>query len=33
LIANGTYAAILSKWGVSSGAIPASKVVLNGAIS
>jgi polar amino acid transport system substrate-binding protein len=33
LITNGTYAAILSKWGVSSGAIPASKVVLNGAIS
>ena len=33
LIANGTYGAILSKWGVSSGAIPASKVVLNGAVS
>lgn len=33
LIANGTYAAILSKWGVSSGAVPASKIVLNGAIS
>jgi hypothetical protein len=33
LIANGTYAAILSHWGVSAGAIPASKVVLNGALS
>jgi polar amino acid transport system substrate-binding protein len=33
LIANGTYAAILSHWGVSAGALPASKVVLNGAIS
>ena len=33
LIANGTYGAILSKWGVTSGAVSASKVVLNGAIS
>jgi polar amino acid transport system substrate-binding protein len=33
LIANGTYAAILSKWGVSAGALSASKIVLNGAIS
>jgi polar amino acid transport system substrate-binding protein len=33
LIANGTYHAILTKWGVSSGALPASKIVLNGAIS
>ncbi|MDE3064068.1 MAG: ABC transporter substrate-binding protein [Acidobacteriota bacterium] len=33
LIANGTYSAVLKKWGVSAGAIPASRVVLNGAIS
>ena len=33
MIANGTYGAILSKWGVTSGAVSASKVVLNGAIS
>jgi polar amino acid transport system substrate-binding protein len=33
LIANGTYAAVLAKWGVSAGAIPASKIVLNGALS
>ncbi|HVB71068.1 MAG TPA: ABC transporter substrate-binding protein [Acidimicrobiales bacterium] len=33
LIANGTYHAILAKWGVTAGAVPASKVVLNGAIS
>jgi polar amino acid transport system substrate-binding protein len=33
LIANGTYGAILSHWGVSAGALPASKVVLNGALS
>jgi polar amino acid transport system substrate-binding protein len=33
LIANGTYHAILAHWGVTGGAIPASKIVLNGAIS
>ena len=33
LVANGTYSAILAKWGVSAGAIPVSKMVLNGAIS
>jgi polar amino acid transport system substrate-binding protein len=33
LIANGTYHAILAKWGVTGGAIPTSKIVLNGAIS
>ncbi|HEY5267258.1 MAG TPA: ABC transporter substrate-binding protein [Acidimicrobiales bacterium] len=33
LIANGTYAAILTKWGVSAGALPSSKIVLNGALS
>lgn len=33
LIANGTYGAILAKSGVSAGAVTASKVVLNGAIS
>lgn len=33
LIANGTYGAILSKWGVSAGALASSKIVLNGAIS
>jgi polar amino acid transport system substrate-binding protein len=33
LIANGTYGAILAKWGVSAGAVSASKIVLNGAIS
>lgn len=33
LIANGTYHAILAKWGVTSGALSASKIVLNGAIS
>jgi ABC-type amino acid transport substrate-binding protein len=33
LIANGTYNAILTKWGVTSGALPSSKIVLNGAIS
>jgi polar amino acid transport system substrate-binding protein len=33
LVANGTYGAILKKWGVSSGAIPASKMILNGALS
>ena len=33
LVANGTYGAILSKWGVSAGALPAGKIVLNGATS
>jgi polar amino acid transport system substrate-binding protein len=33
LIANGTYHAILAQWGVTGGALPASKIVLNGAIS
>jgi polar amino acid transport system substrate-binding protein len=33
LIANGTYGAILSKWGVTAGALPLSKIELNGAIS
>ena len=33
LIANGTYHAILTHWGVSSGALPTSKIVLNGATS
>lgn len=33
LIANGTYHAILAKWGVTAGAVPVSKIVLNGAIS
>ena len=33
LIANGTYASILKKYGVTSGGIPSSKIVLNGAIS
>jgi polar amino acid transport system substrate-binding protein len=33
LIANGTYHAILAKSGVTSGALLASKIVLNGAIS
>jgi polar amino acid transport system substrate-binding protein len=33
LIANGTYHAILAKWGVTAGALPASKIVLNGATS
>lgn len=31
LVANGTYAAILAKWGVSAGAIPASQMVIDGA--
>jgi polar amino acid transport system substrate-binding protein len=31
LIANGTYAAILNKWGVSAGALPTSKITINGA--
>jgi polar amino acid transport system substrate-binding protein len=33
LIANGTYHAILAKWGVTAGALPTSKIVLNGATS
>jgi polar amino acid transport system substrate-binding protein len=33
LVANGTYGAILKKWGVNAGALPASKIVLNGATS
>ncbi len=33
LIANGTYHAILAKWGVTAGALPISKIVLNGALS
>lgn len=33
LVANGTYHKILTKWGVKAGAIPVSKMVLNGAIS
>jgi polar amino acid transport system substrate-binding protein len=33
LIMNGTYHAILAKWGVTAGALPAAKIVLNGAIS
>ena len=32
LIANGTYHAILAHWGVTAFAVPASKVVLNGAV-
>ncbi|MGH9020874.1 MAG: ABC transporter substrate-binding protein [Acidimicrobiales bacterium] len=33
LIANGTYGAILSKWGVTAGGFTASQIVLNGALS
>jgi polar amino acid transport system substrate-binding protein len=33
LKANGTYSAILTKWGVAAGALPVSKIVLNGATS
>ncbi len=33
MIANGTYGAILAKWGVSAGGVSASKIVLNGALS
>lgn len=33
LIANGTYHAILAKWGVASGGLSVSKIVLNGATS
>ena len=30
---NGTYSSILSQWGLTRGAIPASQVKINGAIS
>ena len=33
LVANGTYMAILQKWGVSAGALPVSNIILNGALS
>jgi polar amino acid transport system substrate-binding protein len=33
LIANGTYGAILKKWGVSAGALASSQITLNGATS
>jgi polar amino acid transport system substrate-binding protein len=33
LMADGTYGKILAKWGIQSGALPAAKVKLNGAIS
>ena len=33
LIANGTYKAIMSKWGVTAGSLTAAKIVLNGALS
>ena len=33
MVANGTYGAILKHWGVTAGAIPASRMVLNGAKS
>ena len=33
LIANGTYHAILAKWGVAAGAVASSKVILDGALS
>jgi polar amino acid transport system substrate-binding protein len=33
LMQNGTYSGILSHWGLTSGAIPASQVKINGAIS
>lgn len=33
LIANGTYGAILKKWGVTAGALSSSQIVLNGALS
>jgi len=33
LVANGAYNAILTKWGVQAGGLPASKIVLNGALS
>jgi len=31
--ANGTYGAILAKWGVSAGSLPTAKIVLDGATS
>jgi polar amino acid transport system substrate-binding protein len=33
LMKNGSYSSILSKWGIQSGAIPASQVKINGATS
>jgi len=33
LMSNGTYTSILSHWGLTEGAIPASQVVINGATS
>ena len=33
LMKNGTYMSILTKWGIQSGAIPASEVKINGATS
>ncbi|MDE3007706.1 MAG: ABC transporter substrate-binding protein [Acidobacteriota bacterium] len=33
LVMNGTYKAILTKWGVAAGALPIGKIVLNGATS
>ncbi len=33
LVANGTYSSILRHWGVNAGALPASKILLNGALS
>jgi polar amino acid transport system substrate-binding protein len=33
LIHNGTYSKILAKWGIQNGAIPASRVKVNGAVS
>ena len=33
LITNGTYKAILAKWGVGAGALPVGKIILNGALS
>lgn len=33
LVASGAYAAILAKWGVSAGALPLSKITINGALS
>jgi polar amino acid transport system substrate-binding protein len=33
LMSNGTYTSILSKWGIQSGALPASQVKINGATS
>ena len=33
LVASGVYQSILTKWGVSAGALPVGKIVLNGALS